>query len=61
MPKNTRVHRCVDKVKSKGGGANPYAVCQASTHQSYATGKALPSETTASRRAQKKRGGVKYL
>lgn len=42
MPKNTKVHRCVEKVKAKGKGVNPYAVCQASTKQSYATGKPLP-------------------
>jgi len=39
-PKGTRVARCVEKVKAKGGG-NPYAICQASTGQSYATGKKL--------------------
>lgn len=39
-PKGTRVHRCVEKVKHKGGG-NPYAICQASTGQSYKTGKKL--------------------
>ena len=42
MPKNTRVHRCVDalkKAKEKSGSA--FAVCQASTNQSYATGKKL--------------------
>ena len=43
MPKGTRVHRCVDKMKKKGGGANPYAVCQKATGQSYATGKSLRS------------------
>ena len=40
MPKGTKVAKCVDKVKKKGG-VNPYAVCQASTGQSYATGKKL--------------------
>ena len=40
MPKGTRVARCVEKVKAKGG-VNPYAVCQSSTNQSYATGKKL--------------------
>jgi len=42
MPKNTRVHRCVDalkKAKEKSGSA--FAICQASTNQSYATGKKL--------------------
>jgi len=41
MPKNTKVHRCVEKVKRKGNGVNPYAVCQAATGQSYVTGKRL--------------------
>jgi len=41
MPKGTRVHRCVDKVKKSGSKVNPYAVCQASTKQSFATGKKL--------------------
>jgi hypothetical protein len=40
MPKGTKVARCVEKVKAKGK-VNPYAVCQASTHQSYKTGKPL--------------------
>jgi len=41
MPKNTKVARCVEKVKRKGKGVNAYAICQASTGQSYATGKML--------------------
>lgn len=43
MPAGTRVARCVQHVKAKGGKgkANPYAVCQASTQQSYSTGKSL--------------------
>ena len=41
MPKGTRVARCVEHVKAKGSGVNPYAVCQKSTKQSYATGKSL--------------------
>lgn len=40
MPKGTRVARCVEKLKGRKG-INPYAVCQASTGQSYATGKRL--------------------
>ena len=43
MPRGTRVERCVRKVKKSGRGVNPYAVCQASTKQSYATGKTLES------------------
>lgn len=61
MPVGTRVYRCVQKVKTKGGHVNPYAVCQAATHQSYATGKALPPETSHARHAQKKRGNVRYV
>jgi len=41
MPKGTKVSRCVEKVKKSSRGVNPYAVCQASTGQSYATGKKL--------------------
>ncbi len=42
MPKNTKVARCVNKVKKRGGKkVNPYAVCQASTGRSYKTGKRL--------------------
>ena len=39
MPTESRVERCVSKVRRKGGGVNPYAVCQKSTGQSYKTGK----------------------
>lgn len=39
MPKGTRVAKCVDEVKKKSPGVNPYAVCQSSTHQSYASGR----------------------
>ena len=41
MPKGTRVAKCVEKVKKSGSKVNPYAVCQASTGQSYKTGKSL--------------------
>ncbi len=59
MPKGTRVSNCVEDLKRKGSKGNPYAICQAATHQSYATGKALP-ETSAAHHAQKKRGAVRY-
>jgi len=42
----------VDKLKRKGGLVNPYAVCQASTGQSFATGKPLHA---AAEHAQAKR------
>ena len=42
MPKNTRVHRCVDALKkAKEESGSAIAICQASTKQSYATGKKL--------------------
>jgi len=42
MPKNTRVHRCVDALKkAKEESGSAIAICQASTNQSYATGKKL--------------------
>jgi hypothetical protein len=40
MPKNSKVGRCVAKVKKSGKKkANAIRICQASTGQSYATGK----------------------
>lgn len=47
MPKGTKVARCVEKVKAKGGKAkaNAYAVCQKATGQSYKTGKKLAKKT----------------
>ena len=50
MPKGTKVHRCVQKVKAKGGNVNPYAVCQESTGQSYKTGKPLKKKKAKRRR-----------
>ena len=41
MPTNTKVHRCVESVKRSGKNGNPYAICQAATGQSYATGEKL--------------------
>ena len=41
MPKNTRVHRCVDKLKKAKEEGAAIAICQASTKQGYATGKKL--------------------
>ena len=41
MPKGTRVAKCVEKVKAGNSNVNPYAACQASTLQSYKTGKPL--------------------
>jgi hypothetical protein len=41
MPKGTRVSRCVDKVKKSKDEGAAIAICQDSTKQGYATGKAL--------------------
>jgi hypothetical protein len=38
MPKNTRVHRCYSKLKSKGK-ARAARICQSSTKQSLRTGR----------------------
>lgn len=39
MPKNTKVHRCYDKLKGKKGRAAAARICQSSTGQSLRTGK----------------------
>ena len=40
MPKNTKVGRCVTKLKGKGKSKqSAIRICQASTKQSYKTGK----------------------
>jgi hypothetical protein len=41
MPKGTKVHRCVDKVKKSKDIGAAIAICQDSTKQGYATGKKL--------------------
>lgn len=54
MPEGTKVARCVQKVKASGKKVNPYAVCQASTKQSYATGKKLPGHFSAMKKCGNK-------
>jgi len=44
MPKGTRVHNCVDRLKHKRGIGSAIAICQSSTHQGYASGKPLPNK-----------------
>lgn len=39
MPKNSKVGRCVRKVGKTRPKGNAIAICQASTGQSYKTGK----------------------
>ena len=43
MPKHTRVHRCVNKLKRRFGKKSgaPYAICQKSTKQSYKSGRKI--------------------
>lgn len=42
MPKGTKVHRCVRKLKKQGKSkSSAIAICQDSTKQSYRTGKKL--------------------
>lgn len=53
MPTGTKVHRCVKANKGKPG-INAYAVCQAATGQSYATGKRAKKRKT---KRKRKRGG----
>ncbi len=44
MPKGTKVHKCVDRLKGKMGKGSAIGVCQSSTGQSYMTGKKLNSK-----------------
>ena len=40
MPKGTKVHRCVSKVKASGKSTGTaIRICQSSTKQSYKTGR----------------------
>lgn len=42
MPKGTKVHSCVDKLKKQGTPDSlAIAICQKSTKQSFQTGKKL--------------------
>lgn len=53
MPKNSKVGRCVEKVKKSGKAkGNAIAICQASTGQSYATGKP-PKKAAAKKKSGK--------
>ena len=39
MPTNTKVWRCVEKLKNKYKYKGAIAICQSSTQQNYKTGK----------------------
>ena len=54
MPKGTRVHNCVDKLKGKYGYSAAIAICQKSTNQNYMTGKTLKRRTKKRRRRRAK-------
>ena len=41
MPKNTKVEKCYEKLKTTKGKGAAAAICQTSTKQSLATGKKL--------------------
>ena len=61
MPKGTRVHRCVNKLKKKGTYSRAIAICQKATKQSYMTGKTLKKKVTLKKRRKTKRrkGGAR--
>ena len=56
MPKNTRVHRCVEKLRRKYGYPGAIGICQRSTKQSYMTGRSLKKR----HRKGKRRKGRTY-
>jgi hypothetical protein len=53
MPKGTRVHRCVTELKETNGRVNPYGICQASTGQSYKTGRKIRKQARRGRRSSR--------
>ena len=59
MPLNTKVGRCVTKLKGKYGYGKAIGICQHSTKQNYLTGKTMRKKKTRRRkkRSRKKRGG----
>ena len=61
MPLNTRVGRCVTKLRKKYGYGKAIGICQHSTKQNYLTGKTIRKKKTSRRknRSRKKRGGRK--
>ena len=46
MPQNTRVWRCVEKLKKKYKYKGAIAICQSTTEQSYKTGKQTRKKQT---------------
>ncbi len=56
MPKGTRVHDCVDKLKKEKPIGSAIAICQSSTDQSYHTGRKLGKKAMMQIRKQIRRG-----
>jgi len=61
MPLNTRVGRCVTKLRNKYGYGKAIGICQHSTKQNSLAGKTMRKKKTSRRknRSRKKRGGRK--
>ena len=55
MPQNTRVYRCVHKLKKKHGLGGAIGICQSATGQSYMTGKSFKKEKRVKRKTRKTR------
>ena len=62
MPKGTRVHRCVSKLRKKYKYGKAIGICQKSTKQNYMTGKPIRQTKYKKRRkknrTRKKKGGT---
>ena len=54
MPQNTRVWRCVEKLKKKYKYKGAIAICQSTTEQSYKTGKQTRKKQTRKKQPRKK-------
>jgi hypothetical protein len=54
-PKNTRVYRCVQKVKKKYDIGPAIAICQSSTKQGYRTGRTLKKGGKKQKRTKKRK------
>ena len=54
MPQNTRVWRCVEKLKKKYKYKGAIAICQSTTEQSYKTGKQTRKKQTRKKQTRKK-------
>jgi len=55
MPLNTRVGRCVTKLKKKYGYGPAIGICQRSTKQNYMTGKSTRKRTRRRKRRKSRR------